>query len=78
MPIQAGVRMAAGRVFANIWLDVASGHISGRDQPEPVDGMRTSWDYFEMLAVRPQLGRGFAEPDDRPGAPHVAVLSYGL
>jgi putative ABC transport system permease protein len=67
------------RVFANlVGMTFGSFNLSGKDQPERVDGMRVSWGYFDMLGVRPVLGRGFAGADDRPGAPRVAVLSHGL
>ncbi len=67
------------RVFENL-VALAPGNlnISGQDQPERVSALRTSWDFFEMLGVRPISGRGFVAADDRPGAPRVAVLSYGL
>jgi putative ABC transport system permease protein len=67
------------RSFENlVALSSASFNISGKDLPERADGLRTSWDYFDMLGARPALGRGFAADDDRPGAPRVAVLSHGL
>ena len=33
---------------------------------------------FDVLGVRPMLGRTFDANDDRPGAPPVVVISYGL
>jgi predicted permease len=33
---------------------------------------------FDVLGVRPALGRTFDANDDRPGAPPVIVISYGL
>ncbi|MBZ5595711.1 MAG: ABC transporter permease [Acidobacteriia bacterium] len=59
-------------------LTFASFNISGKDLPERVDGWRTSWDFFDMLGVRPLLGRGFVADDDRPGAPAVTILSHEL
>jgi predicted permease len=53
-------------------------NLSGKDQPERVDGMRASWDIFDMLGIRPVLGRGFSADEDRAGAPHVAVISHAL
>jgi len=32
--------------------------------------------FFSLLGTRPMLGRTFLPDDERPGAPHVAVLSY--
>jgi len=37
-----------------------------------------SGDYFSTLGVRPILGRGLTQQDDRPGADPVVVISYGL
>jgi len=48
-------------------------------EPERVNGMRVSASYFDVLGVRPAIGRGFRESEDRPGpARRVAVLSDGL
>jgi len=42
-----------------------------------VIGEIVSWDLFEMLRIRPALGRGFRPDEERPGT-HVAVLSHAL
>jgi putative ABC transport system permease protein len=48
-------------------------------QPEPLAGQLVSGNYFEVLGVRPPLGRGFAPDDDRLGAPvRVAIVSHAL
>ena len=39
---------------------------------------RVSAPYFDVLGVRPMMGRMFTENEDRAGGPPVAVLSYGL
>jgi predicted permease len=45
---------------------------------ERVWGYLVSGNYFDVLGVRPVLGRGFtAEEDSVPGAQAVAVISYG-
>src|SRR6185295_2019514 len=41
-------------------------------------GMRVSAGFFEILRAVPILGRPISAADDVPGAPQVAVLSYGL
>jgi len=48
------------------------------DRAERVSGIRATYDYFDVLHVRPALGRRFVEEDDRPGAARVAVISAGL
>lgn len=35
-------------------------------------------DYFDVLGVRPLLGRGFRAGEDEPGRDDVVILSYGL
>ena len=39
---------------------------------------RVSAHYFDVLALRPMMGRTFSEDEDRPHGPKVAILSYGL
>jgi putative ABC transport system permease protein len=51
-------------------------NLSGKGLPERVDGMRVSWDFFEMLGVRPLIGRTFVADDDRAGAPRATVISH--
>jgi predicted permease len=43
---------------------------------EPLYGMYVSTSYFQILGVRPVLGRAFVADDDSPDAPVVAVLSH--
>ena len=48
------------------------------NDPERVDVLRVNASFFPMLGVRPFAGRDFAADEDQPGAPKVALLSYGL
>ncbi len=41
-----------------------------------VEGGVVSWDFFEMLGIRPILGRTFLPGEDEPGATPVIVLSH--
>src|SRR5216684_2148702 len=53
--------------------------LTGKGKPERVWGMLTSANYFDVLGVRPILGRGFLPAEDeRPGGAPVAVISYRL
>ncbi len=53
--------------------------IAWEGRSERVNGDIVSGNYFDVLGVRPALGRVFNESDDRtPGAHPVAVLSYGF
>ncbi len=47
--------------------------------PERVTGELVSGNYFDVLGVRPYLGRLFTQEDDRvPGRERVVVLSFGF
>jgi predicted permease len=39
---------------------------------------RVSAAYFDVLGIRPFLGRGFTAEEDRPGGPKAVVLGYGI
>ena len=52
--------------------------LTGRAEPERLEGQRVSASYFRALGVRPALGRDFAAEDDRPNAAQVVILSNGL
>ena len=55
------------------------GVISERGNPPQVFHLeRASAGIFDMLHVRPALGRGFLPGDDKPGAAPVLVLAYGV
>jgi predicted permease len=48
-------------------------------EPERVDGEVVDSSYFQLLRVRPILGRTFTAQDDgRPGEPRIVVLSHRL
>src|SRR6185436_888720 len=52
-------------------------NVSYGDQTERVAGELVSGNFFDVLGVRPWVGRLFTQEDDRtPGAHPVAVLSY--
>jgi len=53
-------------------------NLTGDGPPELVEGGRVSWNYFDTLGAKPILGRTFTADEDRPGAPHVAILGQGL
>jgi len=52
--------------------------LTGRDQPEKIDGIRASSTLLHMLGAKPLLGRVLLPEEDKPGKPQVAVLSYRL
>ena len=70
---------ARNRSFAEISAIYGiSMNLAGDGEPVQIPGMRITAGFFEILRVAPFLGRTIAASDDVPGAPRVAVLSYGL
>src|SRR5262252_579312 len=57
------------------WLDFS---LTGQGEPEHVNGMRVSSNFFPLLGVSAALGRTFLAGEDQPGREHEVVLSYGL
>jgi len=47
-------------------------------EPERLRGARVSARLFEMLGVRPLLGRTFTDEEDQPGHENVAIISESL
>ena len=48
------------------------------DEPERLSGRAVSADFFDVLGVKPAVGRTFSADEDRPGANRVAIISHGL
>src|SRR5215467_9139644 len=42
-------------------------NLTGDGEPELVDGARVSWNFFDVLGVKPLLGRTFRAGEDQPG-----------
>src|SRR5262249_54707284 len=53
-------------------------NLTGVDPPEQLRRMLVSVDYFSLFGAHTVLGRTFTEQEDRPGGPHVAVISQAL
>ena len=51
--------------------------LTGGDLPVQLDGQVVSWDLFDLLGVRPVLGRGFLPSEEAAGA-RVVVLSHDI
>ena len=60
-----------------VWFS-APRTLTGVAEPERLNGQFVSWEFFQALGVTPLVGRTLSVEDDRPNAPRVAVLSYGL
>ena len=48
------------------------------EEPEQIPAAVVGADFFDVLGVKPMLGRGFLPVEERPGGPHVTVLGYAL
>jgi predicted permease len=59
--------------------DVANlrGNLSGQGDPERVDLVTVTANFFPLLGVRP-LGRQFLPQEEVPNGPHVVILSHRL
>ena len=53
-------------------------NLTGNDQPEQVQGVHVSDDYFSILGAPVIAGRTFTAAEDSPHGGNVVVLSYGL
>jgi len=52
--------------------------LTGGGEPERLNGMRASANYFELLGVSASLGRTFLPHEDQSGHNRVVILSHGL
>ena len=52
--------------------------LTGRGDPEQLNGATISPSLLPILGIQPVLGRSFREGDDLPGAPPVALISQAL
>jgi predicted permease len=60
-------------------LNITAMSLTGKGKPERVWGALVSANYFDVLGVRPVLGRGFLPAEDeKPGGAPVAVISYRM
>ncbi|HVU48146.1 MAG TPA: ADOP family duplicated permease [Terracidiphilus sp.] len=53
-------------------------NLQAGQQAQYVHNARVSAHYFDVLAIRPLLGRTFTADDDRPNGPKAVMLSYAL
>lgn len=74
MDYRSRTRMLAGLAAYANW----SASLTGDGVTERLQGARMSAHAFDVLGLRPAVGRLLTESDDRPDAPQVVVLSYRL
>jgi putative ABC transport system permease protein len=68
------------RVFEQVAVFDASRtfNLAGSNNPQRVDGAAVSPSLFEVLDVKPVIGRTFSSQEDQLGQDSVVLLSYGL
>jgi predicted permease len=59
-----------------LW-DPRSVTVTGLEEPEQLAGIEVTEGVFELLGVRPMIGRLFTAADDAPDATETVVLSHG-
>jgi putative ABC transport system permease protein len=64
-------------VLAYNYFDTNVSIATGKQQQD-VSGLYVTGDYFQTLGVSAAVGRVLDPSDDKPGAPPVCVLGYGL
>lgn len=52
--------------------------LTGVDQAQRLEARRVTGNFLDVLGVKPALGRGFSDADDRPGLDPVVVVSDGF
>ncbi len=63
-----------GMTVVSDWLP----QVTGADRPEALNGAVVSHEYFDVLGVRPALGRAFRSDEEVAGKDRVVVLSDAL
>ncbi len=69
--VQTFAGLAVGR-------QVALPVITGADHPRLVGAVVCTANLLDVLGIKPVMGRGMVDADDRPGAEPVAVITYSL
>ena len=74
------MRDASGASFPTFGFNfIGQANVSIDGQPPmPAGGMLATSEYFPVMGLAMAAGRPFAAADDRPDAPRVVVISYGL
>ena len=70
---------AQNNVFAGISAYASTSfNLQGSDTPQRIPGLNVSANYFDVLGVKPTLGRGFLTGEDVAGNERVVVISDDL
>jgi putative ABC transport system permease protein len=73
------VLRARQQVFSDVAVSIFTGYtVTGLGDPEQVQALMVSDNFFPLLGVEPALGRGFTADEAKPGGPPVAMLAHGF
>jgi putative ABC transport system permease protein len=53
-------------------------NLTGEGEPEEIRAASVSANFFQLMGVNPELGRGFTAEEEQPGRDRIVVLSHGL
>ncbi len=62
----------------NTFSQPGDAKLTGDGQPERLNSLRVSQNFFSLLGVHPSLGRTFTAEECKGNGPGAALLSYGL
>ena len=54
------------------------GNLTGADRPDRIGSVGATGDYFNLLGVKPLLGRTWNPSEETPGITEITVISYDL
>ena len=77
-PEIADYRARAGVFEAVAGVYPVNANLTGVDEPERIEGVLSSANFFTLLGVEAQLGRVFTEADETPGNADLVVISDEL
>lgn len=67
------------KVFSDVSVSIFSAYtITGLGDPEQVQALMVSRNFFPLLGVEPALGRTFVAEEEMPGGPPVVILSHAF
>jgi putative ABC transport system permease protein len=72
------LRSSSQRMDVAAYLEGRELNLTGEGDPERLYGTNVSAEFFTVLGVRPEQGRGFVRGADQPGNDSVAILSHSL
>ena len=72
------LRQQANSLEAAAAWDVGTVNLTGKGEPERLQGGDASSNFFALLGIAPQIGRPFSAADEVPGSEPVAMLSHAF